>query len=90
MASVPCQTYPEKRYELGHQYNTHCEAGCVLQPFVCSNSYQSLTLTHTRTHTHTHIMISVILKDRHDVKVESHKIERLWTSRESGYTCVLV
>jgi len=48
MASLPCQTYPEKRSALWHQYNTHCEAGCVLLLFDCSNSYQSHTHTHTQ------------------------------------------
>jgi hypothetical protein len=66
MAGLPCQTYPEKRYALLHQYNTHCEAGCVLLPFVFCNAYQSFT------HSHAHTLISVILKDRHDERVETH------------------
>jgi hypothetical protein len=66
MTSLPIQTYPEKRYALLHQYNTHCEAGCVLLPFVFCNSYQSIN------HSHAHTLISVILKDRSDERVEAH------------------
>jgi hypothetical protein len=68
IAHLPCQTYPEKRYALLHQYNTVKPAYCP--SFVVTPINQSINQSHS--HTHTHTMISVILKDRRDVKVETH------------------
>jgi hypothetical protein len=51
----------------------HCDTSTILtvKPVVyyCS-SFVVTPINHTQTHTHT--MISVILKDGHDVKVETH------------------